>query len=313
MKYLLNIIFIFTIQYSFGQSYLNYYTQVNEAKLLAADSNYLESALLYKKTFEEYDFEFARDCINAMEVSSLNSIDSLTSYFIKSALKRGVPISYFSKNANLSDFRLTPYWNSITKDSATFRSEYESNIKTEIRDEINQMFSADQQIRERYYQWSNFLLRPSIGKKWKKLNSEQVMRIMEITKNHGFPGERLIGIDSPEYHEKINSNQFSAGMPIILFVHHYSQPNFSYDSLLFAEVFKGNLYNEHFATICDFEAEFGKSKFACYGYYGLRHKPKNYKPDEFIEKRKEIGLLSNSEIQKLNRSNGMTKFWNSLK
>lgn len=313
MKHLLHIIFIFTIQYSFGQSYLNYYTQVNDAQLLAADSNYQESALLYKKTFEEYDFEFARDCINAIEVSSLTSLDSLTFYFIKRALKRGVPMSYFSKNSNLLDFRSTQYWNSITKDSATLRKEYESNIHNEIRDEINQMFKADQEIRERYYQWSNFLLRPIIGKKWKKLNREQVMHIIEITKNHGFPGERLIGIDSPEYHEKINRTQFSAGMPIIIFVHHYSQPNISYDSLLFTEVFKGNLYNQHFATICDFEAEFGKNKFACYGYYGLRHKPKNYKSDEFIEKRKDIGLLSNSEIQKLNRSNGMTKFWNSLK
>ena len=313
MKHVFTIIFFVTIQYSFGQNYLEYYTQVNQAKLLAADLNYSSSALRYKKAFEEYDFEFARDCINAMEVSSLAGLDSLTFYFVECALKRGAPFSYFLKSVALSDFRLTEYWNSLTADSTIFRREYESNIHQELRDEINQMFKEDQQIRERYYKWSNFLLRPIIGNKWKKLNHYQVMRLMEITKNQGFPGEKFIGIDLPEYHYKISDGQFSAGMPIVIFVHHYSQPNVSYDSLLFTEVLKGNLNNEHFATICDFEAEFGKNKFPSYGYYGLRHKPKNYKTDEFFEKRRNIGLLSNSEIQKLNRSNGMTRFWNSLK
>lgn len=313
MKQVLTIIFIFTIQYSFGQDYLDYYTQINKARLLAADSNYQESALLYKKTFEEYDFEFARDCINAVEVSSLTSLDSLTFYFVECALTRGVPVSYFNEKPGLSDFRLTQYWASIVTDSATFKEKYEAQINREIRAQINQMFTEDQQIRERYYRWSNFLLRPLIGSKWKKLNQAQVIRIVEITKNHGFPGERIMGIDLPEHHEKIGEGQFSAGMPIITFVHHYSKPNFSYDSLLYSEVFKGNLHNEHFATICDFEAEFGKSKYAGYGYYGLRHKPKSYKQDEFSEKREKIGLVSNSEIQKLNRSNEMTKFWNRLK
>lgn len=313
MKYLLNLFFIFAIQYSFGQNYLDYYTQINKAKLLAVDSNYAESALLYHNTFKQYDFEFARDCVNAFEVSCLTGKDSLTSFFIKNALERGVPISYFFKNSDLSDFRSTQYWISIVKDSASLRQEYESNINPEIRAEINQMFKADQEIRARYYQWSNFLLRPIIASKWKKLNREQVLRIVEITKSHGFPGERLIGIDLPEYHQKISDTQFSAGMPIIILVHHYSQPNISYDSLFYPEVFTGNLYNEHFATICDFEAAFGKNRFPRYGYYGLRQKPKNYKPDEFSQKRKEIGLLSISEIKKLNQSNVMTKYWNSLK
>ena len=313
MKNVLNLFFIFAIQYSFGQNYLDYYNQINKAKLLAADSNYMESALLYHKTFQEYDLEFARDCVNAFEVSSLTGEDSLTTFFIKSALKRGVPISYFLKNSDLSDFRSTQNWHLIEKDSASFRQEYESIINNEIRAEINQMFHADQEIRARYYQWSNFLLRPLIASKWKRLNQEQVLRIVEITKSHGFPGERLIGIDLPEHHQKISKTQFSAGMPIIILVHHYSQPNISYDLLFYPEVFTGSLYNEHFATICDFEAAFGKNRFPCYGYYALRQKPKNYKPDEFSEKRKEIGLLSNSDIQKLNQSNVMTKFWNRLK
>lgn len=317
MKSLFNIIFAFSgvliVQFSFGQNYLGYYTQINKAKLLAVDSNYQESVLLYKKTFEDYDFEFARDCINALEISSLITQDSLTSYFMKCALKRGVPISYFNKNQKLADFRSTPYWDSIVKDSTTLRKDYQSKINNEIRDEINQIFQEDQRIRKQFYHWSNFLFRPFLAHKWKKLNRKHVMQIIEITEKYGFPGERLIGIDLPEHHEKIGYDQFSTGMPIVILVHHYSQANESYDSLLCNEVFNGNLYNEHFVTICDFEAEFGRGKYTNYGYYGLRHQPKNYIQGEFDRKREKIGLLSSSEIQKLNRSDVMTKYWNKLK
>ena len=69
-------------QISFGQNYLGYYKQINDAKSLSIDSNYLQSALLYKKTFEEYDFEFARDCINAIEISATLDHNTLTFYFL---------------------------------------------------------------------------------------------------------------------------------------------------------------------------------------------------------------------------------------
>ncbi|UTW65737.1 hypothetical protein KFE94_13905 [bacterium SCSIO 12643] len=313
MKGILTIVLSFCFSIIFGQNYLRYYLQVNEAKLLAVDSNYLQSALLYQKTFEEYDFEFARDCIHAVEVAAVLKQDSLTAYFLKCDLKRGVPISYFDREPELEEFRSSTYYSAINDSALRYRQEFESGINKDLRNEINAMFAEDQRIRERYYKWWNFPFKPIIGNKWEKLNQEQVIRIIEITKVYGFPGEKLIGIDFPEYHDKIDSTQFSAGMPIIIFIHHYSQPNPSYDSILLGQVFKGNLYNEHFATICDFEAAFGKGKYECFGYYGLRQKPKNYTSNQFIEKRNEIGALSDNDIQKLNRSKLLTRFWNRLK
>jgi len=313
MKGLLSVILVLTFQSSFGQNYLGYYTQINQARLLAANSSFKQSALLYQRVFQEYDFEFARDCINAFEVSSFMAHDTLTSFFIRCALKRGVPISYFSKSQKLEVFRTTSLWSSIVRDSTTLRKEYHSHINFKIRAEINEMFQADQAVRKQFYHWSNLLLRPFIGRKWEKLNHEQVKRIIEITQEHGFPGEKLIGIDMPEHHEKIHARQFSAGMPIIILMHHYSQANESYDSVLFAEVFKGYLHNEHFAGICDYEAEFGKGKHDNFGHYGLRHSPVKHAVGEFDRKREEIGLLSGSEIQILNNSDVMTKYWNWLK
>ena len=104
----------------------------------------------------------------------------------------------------------------------------------------------------------------------------------------------------------------SAGMPIVLFIHHYSQPNKTYDSLLFEQIKFGNLYNEHFATICDFEAAFGKNKYKNYGGFAFKQHPKIINEEEINKKRKEIELLSISEFLKLNSVKSITQFWNRL-
>ena len=40
--------------------------------------------------------------------------------------------------------------------------------------------------------------------------------------------------------KKLNDDEYSAGMSIIIFIHHYSQPNVSFDSLLIEQVLLGN-------------------------------------------------------------------------
>lgn len=314
MKLLPIIITFFISHYSTAQAdYFEYYQQVNKAKLLAAENQNDEAARLYKTTFEKFPFRFARDCVNAVEISSVTPNDSATAYFMAAALKQGIPLAYFAQSPKLANFRATENWKELSDKAASFRQTYEASINPEIRDEINSMFAADQAIRKRFYHWSNYWQRPFLGAKWKRLNTQQVERMMQITEEYGFPGEKLIGIDLPEHHEKIEAHQFSAGMPIILFIHHYSQPNASFDSTLVEEVKKGNLNNEHFATICDYEAHFGKNRYPNFGYYGLRLWPKNMSKSAFDAQRKKIQLLTDAELKKLDSIVVITKFWKNLK
>ena len=192
MKLLLTIIvnFIYFF-YIPGQNYLEYYSKINHAKSLIIDSNYQHAALLYYETFEEFDFEYARDCINAFEIALAIGEDSLTIYFAEQALRRGVPFSYFRNNQETQNPTSTKHWERLEKDSLIFQNEFQASINIEIRNEINTMFALDQEIRKQYYNWWNFLFRPIIGRKWKKTNLKQVNRIMEITKEYGFPGRAV--------------------------------------------------------------------------------------------------------------------------
>lgn len=296
----------------FGQNYIDYYKGISKAQQEAADSNYSNALEIYYNTFEQYTFRFARDCYNAVEISALTRDTTKMNYFIGCSLQQGIPISVFKNASFLDKYRETKHWEGVVKSSDSLHHLYRSSIDLDIRDEITQMFAADQQVRMRYYKWYNIPIRPFLSRKWENLNRTQVHRIMEITKEFGFPGERLIGVDLPSMHPKIHSLQLSAGMPIVIFIHHFSQPNPSFDPLLFEQIETSYLWNQHFATICNFEAAYGKNKHDSFGAHSLRFHPKNPALLEIDNRRIKIGLPSLKDEQKIEKSPAFTHFHNRL-
>ena len=170
------------------------------------------------------------------------------------------------------------------------------------------MFEADQKIRRAYYNWFNVLWKSAIGKRWEKLNREQVERIAQISRTIGFPGEKLIGIDQTTFHPKANA-VFSAGMPIVILIHHFSQPNPSYDELFLAELLKGNLHNQHFATVCDFQAKYGQDRYSHMGPYGINFRQEE-KVSSYNPNRQAIGLPPIGwHKEATNNQTIITEFW----
>jgi hypothetical protein len=311
MKRLITTLFVYIILPNvFAQDMFEYYAKVNEGKAFAIEENYQSAVNSYLQAFENSEFQFARDCYNAIELSVLAEDTILLEYFMKKAAARGITISELEHSGKIGNYLHTPFFEKVKETEDSLACLYASRINWVLRAEVNQMFAEDQEMREQFYN-STFSKR-KIRKKWEDLNAKQVDRLIQITRVHGFPGERLIGIDSHEMHPKINTQNYSAGMAVIILIHHYSKPNESFGKLLLAEVDKGNLYNEHFATICDFEAEFGGNQYEHFGYYGLRHEPR--KPNEAMlnSRRQQIGILKIEQTDALNKVKNLTKFWNRL-
>lgn len=302
------VVFLIIPNVLFGQNYFDYYKEINKGKVLIASQNTEESINCYFSVFEKFDFVFARDCYNAIELSALAKDSVKLEYFIRRGIKQGLKFSQIIEVKNVSKFQNSTFLKEIEKEKDSLENAYRNSINWELRNLIIEMFKEDQAIREKYYNAILFK-RKKIGHEWEALNKIQVKQILEITKEYGFPGEKIIGVDTDEMHAKINNSNISAGMPIVLFIHHFSQPNESYDSLLFEQIEKGNLYNEHFATICDFEATFGKKIYPNYGFFAFKKMPKIIEEEEINRKRKEISLLSISEFEKLRSNKLITKFW----
>ncbi|MEL7122277.1 MAG: hypothetical protein AAFO07_22705 [Bacteroidota bacterium] len=302
------LLFVFQVIYLPAQNYLDYYQEINQGRLHLLEEK-LDAAIdSYYTTFETFDFVFARDCYHTMELAVLAGDTMKLDYFIRRGLQRGIKMEFLLNAGLLDDYKEAAFMKAILVDQDQLAEQYQASINWDIRAEIIGMFAADQAIRKRYYDATLFK-RKKIGKEWEALNKKQVERMIEITKEYGFPGEKLIGIASQEMHEKVDDGSLAAIMPIIIFIHHYSQPNPSYNEILIEQIPKGNLHNKHFATICDFEAEFGKGKYPNLGYFAFNHKPKKLDMEAINKRRQKVKLLSIQKYDQLFASRKLKAFW----
>lgn len=291
--------------------FLEYYYQINRAREKLLMKEYAESIEIYKKAFQAFEFQFARDCINASELAAYINDNNSVLFFAECCLKRGVKIEYFEENEIYSSFTKSNFWDVLISNAPKYVEVYNQSINMLIRKEIRTMFAEDQSMRKRYYAWYNFFFRNVLAKKWEKLNSQQLKRILEITHEYGFPGEKLIGIDCSIDHFPLNDQRFSSGMSIVIMIHHFSQANPSFDEILKAEVVKGNLFNEHYATNCDFQVKYGDNQVEKDGPYQLRFKF-DIGEETINENRATIGLMSVKLMEQMNEQTIVTNFWKYL-
>ena len=306
MKIIAIIIFLLCTKFSIAQDYYEYYEGINKAKSSLIEDSLAKGMNHYFETFEKFDFVFARDCFNALEVASvLGDLDKVD-YFLRRCLKQGIEFNLLEQDSILTNFKKTDAWSDIILAKDSLRSIYESNVNWEIRNEINTMFTKDQEIRDlaNKNRFNIFKIR-KLNKQFEELDRKLVLRIIEITKEHGFPGEKLIGLDTESMHPKINNKHITTGMPIVVLIHHYSQPNESYNHLLINEIKKGNLLNEHFATISNFQYTYGKANNRETLCYSLMFNPKL--DSKIIDRnRNKINLLSISKASELKRKKLIT-------
>ncbi len=305
MKRPILFLFLLCVNFTFSQDYFKYYDGINQAKLSLINDNLDQAVDHYYQTFEEYDFVFARDCFNALEVASKIGIHNQTDYFLRRCLKQGIELSLLDRDSLLTQFKLTPFWPKTLSETDSLRQIYIENVNWELRKEIIEMFSEDQEIRDLAHKNRfNIFRKGKLSKQFIATDQRLVQRLVEITKEYGFPGEKLIGIDHHSMHSKIQTKNLTAGMPIVILIHNNSQPNESFNSIFINEIAKGNLFNAHFATMGDFQFEYGKAE-----NNNLCHS-KMFRPkleDEVInDNREKIKLMSISNTWTLNRKRVIT-------
>lgn len=297
---------LFSASLLFAQDYNAYYEGINKAKRsLLLDS--LEKATHhYFETFQKFDFVFARDCFNALELASNLREVQKTDYFLRRCLTQGIDFDFLQEHSILADFKKSDAWPKILSDKDSLWSVYERNVNWEIRSEINAMFAKDQEMRDLADKHRfNIFKRRKLNKQLEELDRKLVLRMIEITKQHGFPGEKLIGLDVESMHPKIKTKRLTTGMPIVILIHHYSQPNALHNTLLLEEVTKGNLLNEHFATISDFRFTYGKPENKAKLCYSLMFKPK-LDLETIDSNRVRIHLLRIAEVNALKKKKLIT-------
>lgn len=245
----------------FGQqSYQRYHQQVNAAGQLIADHRFEEALSAFDVIFESYDFVFVRDYKIATQLALTTSDKARAHTYLRLALQAGWTPKQAGKNKIVR-----PLLREVSKQEAdSLMKLHEATMDVPLREYVHAMFKADQKMAMKA------LLK--LGQKAKIRYNEgrfaphsenQMAKVIELLKSHGYPGERFIDNDFWLSTVLSHHNSISSAYNKRDTLYHHIRP------ALLAAIDKGQMSPFEFALIDNWKtaAESDHSEVS-YGYLG---------------------------------------------
>ena len=245
-----------------AQDYTIYHKTINIAEEEFFIKNDSERALqLYDSIFNQYDFVFVKDVINAAQIAKFSK--KPFRQFLKKGFELGLKIDHLKEYPLLNDYYKEIYKNQkFKKEYDTLRKQYLKKIDFDYLKLTYQLAIKDQINKHEKSSQFNY---------WK-----QVKRITDHIKNltseKGFPGDRLIGISDSTIFKEIGKPHLDlypqrktykklwymsseeknlvAKHPLIIYLHNPCSFNY-YKNLFIEEIKKGNIHPRDVALIHD--------------------------------------------------------------
>lgn len=302
-KYFFHLIaFLMLSNCAFGQNYIDYHKRRMVAEQAILDTNYEKAVAIYDSLFTEYDFVFARNCYTACQTAIEANNMEKAFLFMKKGVLQGLKITMIDQDSILVNLKKDTRWENFAQQYDSLRRIYIGKVNWQLRYKIDELNDLDQKWRDKHelHPW-NFLWRPFIWAKWKKVTKKIVLnKLTPLIDSLGFPGEKLIGIDESWMQcckKKIDGT--SASYSFVMLIHYFSIPReASLNEKLYPEIAKGNITPEDYASLIDFQAQWGKGKYYKGLYYNQWHTTKDSTLFPQIElNRAEIGLESLSSLK----------------
>lgn len=259
MRYIIIVFCLLNYFISFSQeNYSEYHVKINDAEKLFFQDGKVEKCLLkYEEVFNEFDFIFIKDLLNAAQIAHYSNKPYRK--YIQKAFEFGL------KPEHLKSF---PLFNDVYEDLVSDKS-----IKKSFKKKRKKYLKGI------YFQYLENVYKQTIKDQTSKadLNYSEIVleeteELIKWTKEYGFPGERIIGISDSTIFEEINKPeldlhnlikenkklwyltsdelQFSQSFPIILLVHNPCAFKL-YEDVLLEEIKKGNIHPRDVGLIYD--------------------------------------------------------------
>lgn len=183
--FILFILLLFKPESGNGQSYDEYHQMISTAEEYYFLQNNVDSALFYYQScFEAFDFVFARDAINAIQIAYKERRP--IEYFLEIALEAGVTPSILSNIPALNNFVQDSMPNlDLMQDYDLYRSRYLDRINVECLNSIYRLGIIDQ--------ISKTKRKPETG------------TLFKLGLAFGLPGEKNCGIEQMDIHKELGS------------------------------------------------------------------------------------------------------------
>ena len=195
--------------------YAKYHEQTMEAERLISEEKFAEALQTLESVFNSYAFVFLRDYKIAAQLATYLDQKEKAFHFIQEGIAAGWELKAIDKGF-LAVLHKDPDWRGIEEAYPALRRKFLERIDHPTREKVQAMFKRDQ--------WKALGALLRIGdkaqeryavKKFAPHSEGQMTKLIEILKEQGYPGEKLIGNDfwmstiishhnsiSPDYSQK---------------------------------------------------------------------------------------------------------------
>jgi len=283
-------------------NYIDYHKQISAIESFIIDSSHVKAIEPYKKLFSKYNFVFAEDCFRAVQTAVFIGDFKSAFHFLERGVEQGVKIERTLSDSLLINLKDQVYWRQFEDKYDSLRNLYLKKINKELRLKINELHCLDQKHRDisQLQSW-NFIRQYIIDKKWRKITAKIVEEeLIPLIKKYGFPGEKLIGVDEKGFEYKVTMDRVRTTFAQTILIHYFSVPRTAeYNKLLFSSIRTGHISPSSYASIIDFQAQWGKNKYYKGLHYNEWHSSKKPKELPVINKNRiSIGLPSIKQHQR---------------
>ncbi len=174
--------------------YFTYHLEIASAEELVSQEQYGEALLVYHQVFDSYEFIFLKDYQVACQVAFLAGNIKESFEMLRSGISGGWELRLIRKNKFLKGLKNYPEWKHIREQYDSLHSIFQNHIDPDVREKVKKMFKRDQ------WKALGALLKLSDKaqirygeRKFAPHSEQQLQELDAIMKEHGYPGERLIG------------------------------------------------------------------------------------------------------------------------
>jgi hypothetical protein len=202
---------------------------------------------------------------------SLSKDSTETIFFLRKGIKQGLELDLLDNAPLISNISQNSWWNSfLNKEYDSLHAIYLSKINIRLRDQLIKLATLDQLYTKKLNKY-RFRIIPQIiaYRNWKKEIGKLVeIELLPMIEKYGFPGEKLVGINSNISFEDTISNNYlisqtkkglggpeSVNAHLIL-IHYISGRQNKLDFKLLENLKNGNINAIQFASIQDFSMKY---------------------------------------------------------
>ncbi|WP_321515022.1 hypothetical protein [Marinifilum fragile] len=152
---LLSIVLFGYAQKNQELNYIDYHTQLNQAKILIAQSKYDKALEIHQNVFRQYPKHFYKDvhnaCVCAIKCEKFKEARKLAQELVS----LGYSSVRFEKQA-FKSFRNSSEWKVFEKSYPKLRLKYESGLNHDLREKYQQLYLEDQKVASNEYGYGEF-------------------------------------------------------------------------------------------------------------------------------------------------------------